>query len=336
MIITQIGNLHQKIRYFMGFRRLLILILCLFISGLTFGQVIRGAYYNLPSTGYGTDTIISYRARNANTAGEAGFIAISGTDTVYFKIDATGQGVLVSSTDTILFEDITETVEAIFWTDTVSTIQTQAQTNADVIFWTDTVSTIQTQWGTSDTLDYYLDSVSTAAKAWTFGGNIDVTDTLTATAVEATTVNFTFTEYNPPHGYMNFSDSAYVLPLTQNAWETVTNSVSEIYIAQEEHDIEVIEDKIKLEKTGHYIVQFQISFKGSSNDDYELRIIHQGTQMYRGYVSTQNSADEASISIMAYIEAAALDKVWFEMRNSASQDDPTLVSSEAIIWLIHW
>ena len=163
-----------------------------------------------------------------------------------------------------------------------------------------------------------------------------VNTTLTADTVDCLKAKIDTLDYTPPHAYIRFADSSTTLSLTQNNYANITNAWDSLYRKLEFVGMSYSGDSLILQVAGDYVLHFQLSFQDGGNDDYEVVVNHEGTIISKGAISTQAAADDYTITIPAYIyDAAVDDRVYFQMRNTADNDDATVITSIIFIYLLH-
>ena len=142
--------------------------------------------------------------------------------------------------------------------------------------------------------------------------------------------------YSPSHGSMAFADSAAVIPLSQNVWSKVTNGNNDLFTIINGDDLTVDGDTITVTISGDYIVWWDLSFMGGPSDQYHAAVYKNATitpfEMHR---KTSNN-DTGNMGLNGYLDnLAAGDDISFYIRNTGDNDDPTLVSSQITIFMLH-
>lgn len=151
-----------------------------------------------------------------------------------------------------------------------------------------------------------------------------------------TLATITVLDYDPPHGAMSFGDSAAVIALTQNNWNKITNAGSDLFTVQDADDITIAGDSITIEIDGDYIINWSLSFSGSTLDVYEIAIYKNAAKETVSMSRSTSQTDVGNMGLPVYIEnLVAGDDLSFYIRNTGDNDDPTLVSSSVVIHMLH-
>lgn len=181
--------------------------------------------------------------------------------------------------------------------------------------------------GRSDTLDARLDSLSfiSALDSSAIFTTIDVDSTVTAVL-----------DYEPPHGSFAFADSTFVLPLTVNDWAKVTNTNNDLFTAVDTDGVTFAGDTITIITPGDYMIWIGLSFSGGPSDVWHIAIYKNAVitafEMHR----TTSNNDTGNTNLNALLDNLAIgDDISIYMRNTGDNDDPTLISSQFMIYMIH-
>lgn len=143
-------------------------------------------------------------------------------------------------------------------------------------------------------------------------------------------------DYDPPHGVMVFADSAEVLSLTEDTWAKITNPYDSLYAIIETNDITVDGDSITIQIPGDYIMSVTMSFNGNQQDVYHMAIyVNSLITRFESHRKT-SSQDTGYFGINGYLDDLAVgDDICIKIQNTANNNDPTLISSQVIIYMLH-
>ena len=161
---------------------------------------------------------------------------------------------------------------------------------------------------------------------------IDVTDS----SAVFTTVQTDVLDYMPPHGSMNFSDSATVIALTVNVWTKVTGPGGDLFVVRDNDNITIEGDSITIEVAGDYLVWAGFSFDGSNGSIFHIAIYKNGVvtdwEMHR----KTSSNDTGNAGMPAYIEdLVAGDDLSIWIENTGNSNDVTMISGQIVITMLH-
>jgi hypothetical protein len=139
----------------------------------------------------------------------------------------------------------------------------------------------------------------------------------------------------PPHLVASFADSSETPSMALNGWELITNEDSTLYTAYETSNITFGGDTVTFDVAGDYTVNFNLSFSGTASDAYEIAIfVNDAFYRYKSERTTSQT-DVGNVSLLGYVEAAAGDNMKVMIRNTASNDDATLISSQLMVIYLH-
>jgi hypothetical protein len=177
-----------------------------------------------------------------------------------------------------------------------------AQTNWDILYW----NTDSLRWELNDGL-FVADSVVTRVL-----------------------------DYEPPHGALAFSDSTATIDLTQNVWQKITNGNNDLYTVVDADGVTMQGDSITIVTPGDYMAWVSLSFNGNVQDVYHCAIYKNGVvtpfEMHR---KTANN-DTGNMSLSALLDDLAIgDDISLWIRNTGNANDPTFISSQITILMIH-
>ena len=175
------------------------------------------------------------------------------------------------------------------------------------------------------------------------GGILRTTSTYTDYLINnSDTIPFQDVQYvtDPPHCYMAFWDSSYVLDNTQNEWIIVsdTGRADSLFIKQDFDQISYSGDTIiNTTFIAHYQCDGKVTIEGGMNEKWQLRI----TTSDDGVIfDTEHkiSVANAYINLLftgVHWEAEANAKVWIEIRNITDSDDATIHSGNIRVIYTH-
>jgi len=188
-------------------------------------------------------------------------------------------------------------------------------------------------WKIHPTYEARLDS-----SRWTFNFRIGYStpDSINTTLIKADSGVFVVLDYDPPHGAMSFADSSAVIALSQNTWGKVTNAANDLFTVQDADDITIAGDSMTIQVAGDYIINWSLSFEGTSNDIWQI-VVYKNAVLESVKMSRKTSnGDTGNMGLPAYVEnLMAGDDLSFYIRNTGDNDDATMVSSSVIIYMLH-
>lgn len=135
-----------------------------------------------------------------------------------------------------------------------------------------------------------------------------------------------FIRNSKPHAWGQFSDSAVTISLTQNNWVHITNSTKTLFPATDYENITDLNDTLKFSYSGDVNCDYNVTFEGTSTDEFEFRVVKNGTQAYKVHYDVPTSANEVNIAIPSAFHPNLNDKVWLEVRNTSNNNDITIIS----------
>jgi hypothetical protein len=161
---------------------------------------------------------------------------------------------------------------------------------------------------------------------------IDVTDS----SGVFTTITTDVLIYDPPHGAMNFSDSATVIALTQNVWAKITGPSGDLFMIRDADDLTIAGDSITIEIDGDYMLWTAFSFDGTTNSVFHIAVYKNGVvtdwEMHRKTATN----DTGNMSMPTYIENLVVGddiSIWIE--NTGNSNDATMISGQVVITMLH-
>ena len=143
-----------------------------------------------------------------------------------------------------------------------------------------------------------------------------------------------------PHGFFAFADSSETLTMTQNLWASITNATNTLFTSIDATNVTFAGDSltINIDRGGDYVMIASVSFSGSAADSYEFAFFKNNTitnassKMERSTSQT----DVGNVGIPIYIESlTGGDDITLKIRNTASNDNATIVSCSWITWRLH-
>jgi hypothetical protein len=182
---------------------------------------------------------------------------------------------------------------------------------------------------------WYTDVTDTHFFVWTEKMRLSAGGKLTVDTIHTDSIKTRVLDYNPPHGVMVFSDSTVTPDLTQNIWMPITNDQDSLYAKLEATNITLDGDSITAIIPGSYIMSVTLSFSGSINDVYHMAIFkNNAITRFESHRKTSNS-DTGFFGVDGYLELEAGDDISIRIRNTANSNDPTFISSQVIIYMLH-
>lgn len=139
----------------------------------------------------------------------------------------------------------------------------------------------------------------------------------------------------PSHGWARF-DSTLVIPVTQNVYTIVTNTYDSLFRAAHLRGVvDVSGDTIILGSKSHFAFNYAITFSGTASDEYIFRVMLDGSELFHVPSTTSNVSQRNSITLPVGVNADAGSRLWVEVTNTASGDDPTIYSGSWYIFYLH-
>ncbi len=140
----------------------------------------------------------------------------------------------------------------------------------------------------------------------------------------------------PPHGAFAFHDSSITLDMSSGVWSMVTNPTSTLFISQDEQFLSFDGDSLTIEQNGDYAIDISLSFSGTASDQFEIAYFKNAVMVEVSMQRSTSQTDVGNMSLPVYIEELESgDDITFKIRNTASNDDATLISCSWIIWRLH-
>lgn len=159
---------------------------------------------------------------------------------------------------------------------------------------------------------------------------------LKVTDVEADSIVTRVLNYEPPHGAMNFADSATVIALTQNVWTKVTGPAGDLFMVRITDDITIEGDSITIQIPGDYMLWVSFSFDGVQNANFHIALYKNGAvtdwEMHRK-TSAQDTGNAGMPTYIQNLIAGDDLSIWIE--NTGNDGDATMVSGQIVILMIH-
>ena len=140
-----------------------------------------------------------------------------------------------------------------------------------------------------------------------------------------------------PHGAFAFHDSSTTLTMSTGVWSMITNAWNTLFTQEDAKFLTFAGDSVTLTSDGDYISIASISFGGTAGDNYEFAYFKNGALVdYSTLERTTSQTDVGNLSLPVYLfEIVAGDDITIKVRNTASDDDATIVSVSWIIWRLH-
>lgn len=139
-----------------------------------------------------------------------------------------------------------------------------------------------------------------------------------------------------PHGELAFSDSALVIDVTQGVFSKITNGNNDLFSVTDASNVTIAGDTLTIIYPGDYIVAASISFSGSAADVWEFALFKNGVLASPKIERSTSQTDIGNVSFPFYVESlVAGDDLSLRITNTASNDDPTMVSASWVTWRLH-
>lgn len=140
----------------------------------------------------------------------------------------------------------------------------------------------------------------------------------------------------PPHTALAFADSAAVIPTDVNVWSKVTNVSNNLFTVVNASGITAQGDSITIQRPGDYLVFINLSFQGGPSDQWHAAVYKNGVvtpfEMHR---RTSNN-DTGNMGLNGYLSNLVTgDDLSFYIRNTGDNDDPTMVSCQFTVYMLH-
>ncbi len=163
----------------------------------------------------------------------------------------------------------------------------------------------------------------------------EMTD-LNFTNITNGTYEFTDFNYKPPHGEQSFSDSAVIIDVDQGVFSKITNASNDLFTVNNTDGITIAGDTITITRAGDYIINASVSFSGSAGDVWEFAVFKNNALASPKMERSTSQTDIGNVGLPFYFEALAVgDDLSLKIANTASGDDPTIVSCSCVIWRLH-
>ncbi len=170
---------------------------------------------------------------------------------------------------------------------------------------------------------------------------VDVNSNLDSIAVSTDTAQAIRSDLNElmqvPHGGYAFSDSVFEPSLSQNTWVKVTNGNNDLYTLVEADLITFGGDTVTVIINGDYMGFFTLSLSGTATDQYHAAVYKNGViTPFESHASTAANSAVVNMTIIADLHNLVTgDDISLYIRNTTNNDDPTLISGQFILTLIH-
>jgi len=169
-------------------------------------------------------------------------------------------------------------------------------------------------------------------------GVIDTLETSDITEVTLDTMTVEWLVYTPPHGMISFHDSATTLTMSSGVWAHVTNAYASLFAETDLVDIDFAGDSITIAtgKGGDYMINIGLSFAGTASDDYEITMYKNHVQIGPIMEVETGGTTNTYIGLPVYLDdLVAGDDLKLMIRNTASDDDATLLACSWVMWMLH-
>lgn len=144
--------------------------------------------------------------------------------------------------------------------------------------------------------------------------------------------------YTPPHGMLSFHDSATTLTMSTGNWAHITNVTASLFAETDLTDITFAGDSMTIDagKAGDYIMNIGLSFAGTASDDYEITLFKNHVQT--GPIMEVETGGTTNTYIGLHVcvpNLAAGDDLKLMIRNTASNDDATVLACSWTVFMLH-
>lgn len=185
-------------------------------------------------------------------------------------------------------------------------------------------------WYTDPTDSHDFTALSNPVMTLTSGGELQVDD------IVADSMFTRVLDYEPPHGTFAFADSAYILDLTSSTWAKITNLNNDLYTVIDDDGVTLAGDTMSIVTPGDYMLWVSISFDGNQQDVYHCAIYKNSVitpfEMHRKTATN----DTGNMSMSALLDELVVgDDISIYIQNTANNNDPTFISSQFMIYMIH-
>jgi len=140
----------------------------------------------------------------------------------------------------------------------------------------------------------------------------------------------------PPHGLFHFHDSSTTLTMSTGVWTHVTSPTNTLWTTLDADDMTFAGDSITITEAGSYISMISLSFSGTAADLYEIAIFKNNALVHHIVERSTSQTDVGNMGLPSYLEdLAAGDDLKLMIRNTASNDDATVVSCSWVIYRLY-
>ncbi len=166
---------------------------------------------------------------------------------------------------------------------------------------------------------------------------IDPSDsTAVFTTIDIDSAVIAVLNYMPPHGAMNFADSATVITLTVNEWTKVTGPAGDLFVVRDQDGLTIAGDSITITTPGDYMMWLSFSFDGTTNANFHIAVYLNGVitdwEMHRK-TSTNDTGNMGMPTYLEHLVAGDDISIWIE--NTGNSNDATMVSGQIVIKMLH-
>jgi len=190
----------------------------------------------------------------------------------------------------------------------------------------------------------YTASTNTLVITPTATGRLDTLETSDITEITLDTLNVNYItvnsliNYEPPHGHFSFHDSSETLTMSTGVWVSVTNATFTLFTNNDADNITFDGDSVTIDAGfgGDYMIDVGLSFSGTATDSYEIAIFKNNVLVNGIMERTTSQTDVGYIGLPTYLTGlVAGDDLTFKIRNTASNDDATVIACSWRIYLFH-
>jgi len=150
------------------------------------------------------------------------------------------------------------------------------------------------------------------------------------------TVTIAHLIYEPPHGMVSFHDSSTTLTMSTGVFTHVTNAWYSLFSETDVSDITFAGDSVTIAHAGSYMMNIGLSLSGTASDAYEITLYKNHVQTGPIMERTTSQTDVGYMGLPIYLDALAVgDDLKLMIRNTASDDDATVIACSWTLFMLH-
>ena len=141
-----------------------------------------------------------------------------------------------------------------------------------------------------------------------------------------------------PHGMVSFHDSSETLTMSTGVWTHITNATNTLFAETDLTNITFAGDTmtINAEMYGDYMMNIGLSLSGTASDAYEITLFKNNAQTGPIMERTTSQTDVGWMGLPIYVpDLVAGDDLKLMIRNTASDDDATVIACSWTVYLLH-